>query len=76
MGYGVFPRAAISSNIGDPCRCPITESYNGLDWKRPLRSSSSNPPAIGRNTSPNDSSLPVLPADASALYLILPWSIN
>lgn len=51
----------------------ITEWF-GLEGT--LRSSSSNPPAIGRNTSPNDSSLPVLPADASALYLILPWSIN
>ena len=27
------------------------ESWNGLGWKGPLRSSSSNPPAIGKDTS-------------------------
>ena len=29
----------------------IIESQNGVDWKEPLRSSSSNPPTIGRDTS-------------------------
>jgi len=29
----------------------IIESENGLGWKRPLRSSSSNPLAVGRDTS-------------------------
>ena len=28
----------------------LTESQNGLGWKGPSRSSSSNPPAMGRDT--------------------------
>jgi len=30
--------------------CSIIESCNGLGWKGPYRSSSSNPPAMGRDT--------------------------